>query len=154
MAAGYPLPTTNYPLHMKAQSTTLPKTVSRTWYQIDASKNSMGRVAGEIANYLRGKHKRTFTPHMDMGDFVVATNVDKLKFSGRKTEQKMYYRHSGYLGGLKSTTLKTELQKHPEQVLKRAVLNMLDDVKFRKTLISRLKLVSGTTHNYKIDKNL
>lgn len=139
---------------MQSQKSTLPKTVSRAWYEIDASKNSMGRVAGEIANILRGKHKRGFTPHMDMGDFVVATNVDKLKFTGRKKEQKNYYRHSGYLGGLKSTTLKVELQKHPEQVLKRAVLNMLDDVKFRKTIISRLKLVSGSTHTYKIDKSL
>ncbi len=139
---------------MQSQKITLPKTVSRAWYEIDASKNSMGRIAGEIANILRGKHKRGFTPHMDMGDFVVATNVDKLKFTGRKTEQKVYHRHSGYLGGLKSTTLKVELQKHPEQVLRRAVLNMLDDLKFRKKLISRLKLVSGTTHNYKIDKSL
>jgi large subunit ribosomal protein L13 len=139
---------------MKSQSVTLPKIITRSWYEIDASGNSMGRVAGEIAKILRGKHKRSFTPHMDMGDFVVAKNIDKLKFTGRKIEQKKYYRHSGYLGGLKTTTLKVELQKHPEQVLRRAVLNMLDDVKFRKTLISRLKLVKGPTHNYKIDKTL
>jgi large subunit ribosomal protein L13 len=141
---------------MKSQSSTLPlqKDIKRQWFEIDASGKAMGRVASDIANILRGKHKREFTPHMDLGDFVVATNVDKLKFSGRKLEQKMYYRHSGYLGGLKSTTLKTELQRHPDQVLKRAVLNMLDDVKFRKTLISRLKLVSGVSHNYKIDKKI
>ena len=141
---------------MKSQVSTLPKLteVKRQWFEIDASKKAMGRVATEIANLLRGKHKRDFTPHMDLGDFVVATNVEKLKFSGRKMEQKMYYRHSGYLGGLKSTTLNTEMQKHPDQVLKRAVLNMIDDVKFRKTIISRLKLVTGTTHNYKIDKKI
>ena len=139
---------------MKSQSITLPKTVTRKWYQVDASKKSMGRVASDIASILRGKHKRDFTPHMDMGDFVVATNVDKLKFTGRKTEQKEYFRHSGYLGGLKKTSLKVELQKHPEQVLKRAVLNMLDDVKFRKTMISRLKLVEGKEHTYQIDKTL
>ena len=139
---------------MKSQSVTLPKVsdIKRTWYQIDASKNSLGRVATEIANLLRGKHKRDFTPHMDMGDFVVAVHCDNLKFTGRKIDQKNYYRHSGYLGGIKSTTLKTELQKHPEEVLKRAVYNMLDDLKFRKKLISRLKLVQGTEHNYKIDK--
>jgi len=141
---------------MKSQKITLPKLkeIKRQWFEIDASKKPMGRIATEIANFLRGKHKRNFTPHMDLGDFVVVTNVENLKFSGRKMEQKMYYRHSGYLGGLKSTTLKTEMEKHPDQVLKRAVLNMLDDVKFRKKLISRMKMVKGTTHNYKIDKSL
>lgn len=139
---------------MKSQSFTLPKTVTRKWYAIDASKKSMGRVASEIANILRGKHKRDFTPHMDMGDFVVANNVDKLKFTGRKTNQKFYYRHSGYLGGLKKNSLKVELQKHPEKVLKKAVLNMLDDVKFRKAMVARLKLVKGQEHNYKIDRSL
>jgi large subunit ribosomal protein L13 len=137
---------------MQSQKITLPKTVSRQWFQVDASKKPLGRVASEIANLLRGKHKREFTPHMDMGDFVVATNVDNLKFTGRKLEQKKYYHHSGYLGGLRTTTLKNELQKHPDQVLKRAVYNMLDDLKFRKKLISRLKLIKGTEHTYKIDK--
>jgi large subunit ribosomal protein L13 len=139
---------------MKSQSITLPKEIKRQWFEVDASKKSLGRVASDIAIILRGKHKRTFTPHMDLGDFVVATNVENLKFTGRKMEQKMYYRHSGYLGGIKSTTLKTEMQKHPDQVLKRAVLNMLDDVKFRKKLISRLKLVTGKEHTYKIDKTI
>jgi large subunit ribosomal protein L13 len=130
----------------------LPKTVIRTWHEVDASKASMGRVATEIANFLRGKHKRDFTPHMDMGDFVVATNVDKLKFTGRKVEQKKYYHHSGYLGGLKTKSLKDELQRRPENVLRVAVREMLDDVKFRKKLLSRLKIVSGPTHTFKIDK--
>ncbi len=139
---------------MKSQSLTLPKTITRKWYQVDASKQSMGRVATEIANLLRGKHKRDFTPHMDMGDFVVAVNVKDLKFTGRKIDQKKYYHHSGYLGGLHIKKLKDELGKHPDQVLRRAVLNMLDDVRFRKTMISRLKIADGTEHNYKIDKKL
>ncbi len=139
---------------MKSQSITLPKTVKRTWYEIDASKAPFGRVATEIANLLRGKHKREFTPHMDMGDFVVVKNADHLKFSGRKIDQKIYYRHSGYLGGLKSTTLKVLYQKNPEDVLKRAVFNMLDDVRFRKTMMSRMKFVKGDKHSYKIDKSL
>ena len=139
---------------MQSQKITLPTTVTREWFEVDASKKPMGRVATEIANILRGKHKRAFTPHMDMGDFVVATNVQNLKFSGRKVDQKKFYHHSGYLGGLKTTTLKDELQKHPAEVLKRAVFNMLDDLKFRKKLISRLKLVTGTEHTYKIDKSL
>lgn len=114
----------------------------------------MGRVASKIANILRGKHKRNFAPHMDMGDFVVAVNAAKLKFTGRKLEQKIYFRHSGFLGGLKKTSLKVKLQKNSADVLKRAVYNMLDDIKFRKKLISRLKIVSGMEHNYKIDKSL
>lgn len=121
---------------------------------MDASKKSMGRVASDIASLLRGKHKRDFTPHMDMGDFVVATNVDNLRFTGRKVEQKKYYRHSGYLGGLKVASMKTELQKHPEEVLKRAVFNMIDDLKFRKKLMSRLKVVKGSQHTYKVDKKI
>lgn len=141
---------------MKTQKITLPKVseVTRTWYEIDASGQPMGRVATRIANVLRGKHKRNFTPHMDMGDFVVATNVDKLKFTGRKIEQKKYYSHSGYLGGLKIKTLKDEIVRRPEDVLRRAVFSMLDEIKFRKTLVSRLKLVKGDKHTYKIDKQL
>lgn len=139
---------------MKSQKITLPKTVNRIWYEVDASSNSMGRVATQIATILRGKHKRDFTPHMDMGDFVVACNVDNLKFTGRKVEQKKYYHHSGYLGGLKTKTMKEELEKHPEQVLRRAVFSMLDDVKFRKAMINRLRFVTGAKHEYKIDKKI
>lgn len=137
---------------MKTHKTTTPSTVTRNWHEIDASKETLGRVASKIAHLLRGKHKRDFAPHMDMGDFVVATNVDKLKFTGRKVEQKKYYRHSGYLGGLKTTTLSQELQKNPEKVLRRAVQEMLDDVKFRKSMMSRLKVVNGTEHNYSVKK--
>lgn len=137
---------------MKSQKITLPKTVNRIWYEIDASGQTMGRVATRIATILRGKHKRDFTPHMDMGDFVVAINVDNLKFTGRKVEQKKYYRHTGYMGGIRTKTLKDELVKNPDQVLRRAVFSMLDDVKFRKAMISRLRFVTGTKHEYKIDK--
>ncbi len=139
---------------MKAQKTTVPNPnkVTRSWWEVDASGNTLGRVATRIAHLLRGKHKRDFTPHQDCGDFVVATNVDKLKFTGRKIEQKKYYRHSGYLGGLKVTKLKDELAGKPDQVLKRAVFSMLDDIKFRKKLMSRLKVVTGTAHTFTIDK--
>ncbi len=141
---------------MKPQKITLPKVneISRTWYQIDASGLPMGRIATKIANVLRGKNKRTFTPHMDMGDFVVAVNVDKLKFTGRKIDQKKYYSHSGYLGGLKTKTLKDEIVRNPESILRKAVFSMLDEVKFRKTMVSRLKLVKGDKHTYKIEKEL
>jgi large subunit ribosomal protein L13 len=139
---------------MKSQKTTLPKSVVRTWFEVDASSQPLGRIATRIANALRGKHKRGFTPHMDMGDFVVATNVDKLKFTGRKLDQKLYFRHSGYLGGLKSKKLKDENVRNPEFVLRHAVTEMLDDVKFRKKLMSRLKVVKGTEHTYAIVKKL
>lgn len=137
---------------MKTQKITLPKSVTRNWHEIDVSSNSMGRVATQIANLLRGKHKRDFTPHMDMGDFVVATNVDKLKLTGRKVEQKKYYSHSGYLGGLKTKELKHIIADKPEEVLKRAVFSMLDEVKFRKTMMGRLKIVTGSTHAFNVGK--
>ncbi len=137
---------------LKNQKITLPTTVTRSWHEIDASSDSMGRVATRIANLLRGKHKRDFTPHMDMGDFVVAVNVDHMKFTGRKIDQKKYYTHSGYLGGLKTKTLKDEIVRSPETVLRKAVFSMIDDIKFRKKIMSRLKVVSGTEHSYKIDK--
>ena len=139
---------------MKTQKITLPKTVKRTWHEIDASKLSMGRAASQIAVLLRGKHKREFTPHMDMGDFVVAINVDKLKLTGRKIDQKKYFTHSGYLGGLKVKQLKHEIIDRPEQVLKRAVFSMIDDIKFRKKLMSRLKTVKGKDHSYQVDKKV
>lgn len=125
---------------------------NRIWLQIDASKQTLGRVASVIANILRGKHKRDFTPNLDNGDFVVAINTSKLKFSGRKLIQKKYFRHSGYLGGIKSEVLNQVFQKNSGEVLRRAVFSMLDDVKFRKSMISRLKLVENIEHNFKIDK--
>ncbi len=137
---------------MKTQKITLPKTVTRTWHEIDASSQSLGRVATQIANFLRGKHKRDFTPHMDMGDFVVAINIDKLKLTGRKLEQGKYYTHSGYLGGLKTKALKDVMNDKPEEVLKKAVFSMLDEVKFRKAMMARLKTVKGTEHTYAIGK--
>ncbi|MCL5774579.1 MAG: 50S ribosomal protein L13 [Patescibacteria group bacterium] len=137
---------------MKPQKSSRAKITPRNWVQIDVSKQPMGRAASVIANLLRGKHKRDFTPNLDGGDYVVAVNTGKLKLSGRKVEQKVYYRHSGYLGGLRKTPLKNLIQKNPSDVLRRAVFSMLDDVKFRKAMIARLKLVKDETHNFKVDK--
>jgi len=136
---------------MKSQSITLPAKVVRKWHQIDVSKFPMGRAATQIANLLRGKHKRDFIPHVDMGDYVVAINAGDLKFSGRKIAQKKYYHHSGYLGGIKETALKDLIQKSPEEVLKKAVFSMIDDVKFRNKIMSRLKIVKDSKHDFKID---
>ncbi len=137
---------------MKPHKISRAKITPRQWIQVDASKQSMGRVASAIANFLRGKHKRDFTPNLDMGDYVVAINADKLKLTGRKLDQKVYYHHSGYLGGLRKTAIKTVMQKNPTEVLRKAVFSMLDDVKFRKAMMARLKLVKGAAHDYKIDK--
>ncbi len=139
---------------MKTHKASLSKKDERRWYQIDASKRPLGRVATSIAIVLRGKHRRDFVPNKDMGDFVVAVNVDRLKLTGRKVEQKQYYRHSGYLGGLKITSLKDLLQKKPEEVLRKAVYSMVDNVKFRGKAMSRLKMVKGSKHEFKIDKEL
>jgi large subunit ribosomal protein L13 len=139
---------------MKTPRSHIPKTITRTWIEIDASSNSMGRVATQIANILRGKGKRDFTPHMDMGDFVVAVNVDKLKFTGRKIDQKKYHTYSGYPGGLRTKTLKNVLAQKPEEVLRAAVFNMIDDMKLRKPMMRRLKFVKGTEHEFKIDKKI
>src|SRR3989344_4791592 len=135
---------------MKSQSTTLANKVLRKWHEIDASAMPMGRVATKIASLLRGKHKRDFTPHVDMGDYVVAINAGKLKFTGRKVAQKQYFSHSGYLGGLKTESMKDVLQKHPEEILKRAVFSMIDDLKFRKKIMARLKVVKDDKHDYKV----
>src|SRR4051812_33637143 len=126
---------------MKSQSITLAKVTPRKWHQIDVSKQTLGRAASQIANLLRGKGKRDFTPHMDMGDYVVAINAGNLKFTGRKVDQKNYFNHSGYLGGLRTTSLKNLLERKPEEVLKKAVFSMIDDVKFRNKIMARLKIV-------------
>lgn len=137
---------------MKAQKSSVITKTLRTWHEVDASAMPLGRVATRIATLLRGKHKRTFTPNVDGGDFVVVTNVDKLKFTGRKVEQKTYYRHSGYLGGLKKTSLKVQLERQPEWVLRQAVRSMLDEVRFRNAMLARMKIVSGTEHAYPVVK--
>lgn len=136
---------------MKSQKLTLPAKVVRKWHQIDLSKQPLGRAATAIANLLRGKHKRDFVPHVDMGDYVVAINAGDLKLTGRKISQKKYFHHSGYLGGIREIALKDLIQKNPEDVLKRAVFSMIDDIKFRKKIMSRLKIVKESTHSFKID---
>ncbi len=136
---------------MKSQSSTLPAKVVRKWHQIDVSKQALGRAASEIANLLRGKHKRDFIPHVDMGDYVVAINAGMLKLSGRKIAQKKYFHHSGYLGGIKEVALKDLIEKNPEEVLKKAVFSMIDDIKFRKKIMARLKIVKDNKHDFKID---
>jgi len=136
--------------------TYLPKTseIKRSWYEADASQFTLGRLASKVATVLRGKHKVTFTPHMDVGDFVVVKNADKVKFSGRKLQQKKYHRFSGYPGGLYTKTLAERMEKEPEKVIRDAVYNMIDSNRLRKHILRRLKVVVGDKHEFQTDKQL
>jgi large subunit ribosomal protein L13 len=130
------------------------KEIQRSWYEADASKFTLGRLATRIATVLRGKHKVTFTPHMDVGDYVVVKNAERVQFSGRKLDQKQYHRYSGYPGGLYTQSLKERMQKEPEKVIRDAVYNMLDKNRLRKPILRRLKVVKGETHEFKVDKEI
>jgi len=120
--------------------------MQRDWYVVDATGKTLGRLATEIAQVLRGKHKPCYTPHMDCGDFVIVVNADKIRVTGRKLDQKMYYRHSGYPGGLKSTTLRRQLETHPERVLEAAVRGMLPKNRLGRRMFKKLKVYASPTH--------
>jgi large subunit ribosomal protein L13 len=130
------------------------KEIKRTWYHADASKFTLGRLATKVASTLRGKHKRTFTPHMDVGDFVVVVNARNVKFTGRKLEQKKYHRNTGYPGGIRTKTLKERLEKEPEKIIRDAVYNMLDPNRLRKHILRRLKVVADAKHQYPVEKEI
>ena len=128
--------------------TPLPKVedIEKKWYVVDASNKVLGRLASQIAIRLRGKHKPDFTPHLDTGDFIIVINAEKVKLTGRKLDQKMYYRHSGYLGGLKSMTAKQMLEKKPEEVIRLAVKRMLPKNKLARHQLKKLKVYRGAEH--------
>ncbi len=119
---------------------------NKRWYLIDGEGKTVGRLATRIANILRGKDKPEYTPHADIGDFVIVVNADKLHFSGDKWNQKTYYRHTEYPGGIKSKTASDLLQTNPEQIIEKAVWGMLPKNKWQKKLISRLKVYAGGEH--------
>lgn len=133
-------------------TTFLPKVtdIKRNWHEIDASQYSLGRLATRVATLLRGKHKATFTPHMDQGDFVVVINAAKVRLTGRKAEQKEYIRYTGYPGGIRRKLLGDVLKKNPERVIWHAVRNMLPVNRLRVPMIKRLKVVADDKHNFKI----
>ena len=116
------------------------------WYVIDAEGQVLGRLATQVATILRGKHKPTFTPHMNCGDFVVVVNADKVDVTGNRLDQKMYYRHSQYPGGLRQETLRQALQKHPERVIERAVKGMIPHNRLGDDILHRLKVYAGPQH--------
>jgi large subunit ribosomal protein L13 len=119
---------------------------SQKWYVVDANGAVLGRLATQIAQRLLGKHNPHFTPHVDTGDWVVVINADKISLSGRKMEQKVYYRHSGYIGGLKEVTAKDLLEKNPEALVRYAVKGMLPKNKLGRRLFKKLKVYAGATH--------
>jgi large subunit ribosomal protein L13 len=122
------------------------KDVHRDWWVVDAQGQSLGRLATKIASHLRGKHKPTFTPGLDTGDFIIVVNAGQITVTGRKLDEKFYYRHSNHPGGLKSISLRDQLAKHPERVITRAVWGMLPHNKLGKAMLKKLKVYAGTEH--------
>ena len=130
---------------MKTFSPT-PKDINREWYVVDAADQVLGRLATQIAHRLRGKHKPEFAPHMDNGDFIVVVNCEKIRVTGNKLADKMYYRHSGYVGGLKETNLETLLATKPHLVLMHAVKGMLPKNRLGRAMLTKLRIYPGAEH--------
>ncbi|MDA8170109.1 MAG: 50S ribosomal protein L13 [Nitrospiraceae bacterium] len=120
--------------------------IERKWYVVDASDLVLGRLATKIATYLRGKHKAIFTPNVDTGDFIVVINAEKVRLTGKKIDQKVYYRHSNYPGGLKEETARRLLERKPERVMESAVWGMLPKNRLGRQMIKKLKVYSGPEH--------
>lgn len=120
--------------------------IERTWFVVDAEGKTLGRLATEVARILRGKHKPIYTPHVDTGDYVIIVNADKIRVTGKRLDQKKYYRHSGYMGGLKETTLRTMLDKHPERVLQLAVKGMMPKNRLGRKMFKKLKVYAAPDH--------
>lgn len=120
--------------------------IDKAWQVIDADGQTLGRLATQVATLLQGKHKPTYSPHLDMGDFVVVVNAARIKVTGNKLEDKLYYRHTGYVGGLKETPLGEMLEKHPDRVVELAVKGMLPRNKLARHLLRHLKVYAGADH--------
>ena len=120
--------------------------IERDWYVVDAEGETLGRLASRIAPILKGKHKPIYTPHLDCGDFVIIVNAEKVRVTGRKLDQKFYHRHSGYPGGLKSISLRDQLNRYPERVLQAAIRGMLPKNKLGRRMIKKLKVYAGDAH--------
>ena len=127
-------------------------TVDRKWYVVDAEGMTLGRLASEVAKVLRGKNKPTFTPHVDTGDYVIVVNAEKIAVTGTKMDQKIYYSHSDYVGGLKSATLKEMLAKHPERVIEHAVKGMLPKGPLGRQMYTKLFVYAGPDHKHAAQK--
>ena len=129
-----------------------PDNLARKWYVVDANGQTLGRLATGIAGVLRGKNKPEFTPHADMGDYVIVINAEKIKVTGKKLDQKIYYRHSDYVGGFKSNTLKEMLEKKPEKVIEHAVSGMLPKGSLGRKMAEKLHVYAGEVHPHSAQK--
>ena len=129
-----------------------PEKIERKWYVVDAEGCTLGRLSSEIAKVLRGKNKPEYTPHVDTGDYVIVINAEKIAVTGKKMDQKMYYHHSDYIGGLKETTLKEMLAKHPERVIEHAVKGMLPKGPLGREMYKKLYVYAGPEHNHAAQK--
>ena len=129
-----------------------PATIERKWYVVDATDMTLGRLASEVAKVLRGKNKPIFTPHIDCGDNVIVINAEKIKVTGKKMDQKVYYHHSDYVGGLKEATLREKLKKKPEQVIELAVKGMLPKGPLGRQMFTKLHVYAGPEHKHEAQK--
>lgn len=123
-----------------------PVEVEKKWHLVDATDQTLGRLSTKVASILRGKHKPTYTPHIDTGDFVIVVNADKIKLTGNKEDQKLYRRHTGYVGNLKTITYKEMMEKHPERIIEIAVKGMLPHNKLGRKQVSKLYVYAGSEH--------
>lgn len=129
-----------------------PATIDRKWYVVDATDMTLGRLASEVAKVLRGKNKPIFTPHIDCGDNIIVINAEKIKVTGKKMDQKVYYHHSDYVGGLKEATLREKLEKKPEQVIELAVKGMLPKGPLGRQMFTKLHVYAGPEHKHEAQK--
>lgn len=126
--------------------------IQKEWFVVDAEGKTLGRLATQIARVLMGKHKPAYSPHLDTGDYVVVVNADKIRVTGRKLDQKMYYRHSGYPGGLKTISLRRQLETHPERVIRAAVKGMLPKNRLGRAMLKKLKVYASPEHPHDAQK--
>ena len=129
-----------------------PATIERKWYVVDATGYTLGRLTSEVAKVLRGKNKPIYTPHIDTGDYVIIVNADKVKVTGKKLDQKIYYRHSDYVGGMKEATLREMMDKKPEKVIELAVKGMLPKGPLGRTMYKKLFVYAGAEHGHEAQK--
>ena len=129
-----------------------PATIERKWYVVDATDMTLGRLASEVAKVLRGKNKAIFTPHIDTGDYVIVVNAEKVKVTGKKLDQKIYYHHSDYVGGMKETTLREMMAKKPEKVIELAVKGMLPKGPLGRQMYTKLHVYAGPEHQQAAQK--
>ena len=129
-----------------------PSTIDRKWYVVDATGMTLGRLASEVASVLRGKNKPIFTPHIDTGDYVIVINAEKIAVTGKKLDQKVYYHHSDYVGGMKEATLREKLNKKPEEVIEHAVKGMLPKGPLGREMFKKLYVYAGPEHNHVAQK--